>query len=872
LKTMNNLKWPTASMKRLVTIAVVFVAVLLVYSSQAKAATYSGAAGKTRLESMLPGDDGSLPTALDQRCATNLAANHVLGGWPTTRVMINGSATGYEPSDYGYGTWISPDNDPSAGNTVTVPYGTTDINITLQLNMFQFMCFPVSEGSPYPSDPNNVANHDNLVSNLSAANFPEDEPPVPDNGTIYAASLMNRIFYVKSTTFSPAADATLASGPPSTTSTPRDNNSRYWFNAHDPFTITVHRAVLPPGVTTTINADVEGQLISVFHNAGDIYCTSPTGAYIGPITRSSQYAGCAVYPNNYSINLNFLPNPNKFTHSVTASCNGDTLSGAAQENLNGTTAAQQLRIDVYEGGVVPGTDRQYTTHTSGATHSFDIPISTDIVPGNTQASGIYNPYPSPLVGTPPAGGANAHPNAGPNGGSTDWTNQTFTVYAVGVNAGDTGEDNTYTIHQTVTLGPCAAITCGTENLPATMPTNDPVTFDVTVNAANVSTPPPPPIPAFNAKVGIQVFTPAYSTFTAGSPAILTSANSTFTPPTPGTYPVSWGWADAGHTLTNAATNCGAGSSVTVSNEPYVSVLGGDVEAGSAFGSADCTNPPKNDGIIGYNQNSGNYIGSGTQLAAEALGQIDGFASQQSGPSPPTALSLANTVAVNLPTDYYGGDFGYASCPPTINTSGSTTLLNPTVKMSALILGSGAGTGGNYVISGNITLVGDVKIPAGVKIQLYVKEAGGPNSSNIYIPSSIQYVTNGSWTGPSAIPSLTVVSYGGSIFIDPSATQLDGTYIDQPDKLANGGTIYDCSTAALAGTYAGSSCNNTLVVNGAFIANQIKYERLNSNIFGIGANPPTPAEQFNYGPEEWLDSSSSALPTNYDSITTLPPVL
>jgi hypothetical protein len=174
-------------------------------------------------------------------------------------------------------------------------------------------------------------------------------------------------------------------------------------------------------------------------------------------------------------------------------------------------------------------------------------------------------------------------------------------------------------------------------------------------------------------------------------------------------------------------------------------------------------------------------------------------------------------------------------------------------------------------------------------------------------TKIQYAGDGSWnlttTSDGAfttdIPSFTLVATG-NISIDPGINELDGLYEAGVDE--NNGTINTCTGADNSvNTY--SLCENQLVVNGSFEANNINLQRTFGSLRdskptenpdsgaanlscsnGVnGANAPSPAtysscaaEYFDLGPAFYLSSPATELPNGgaveWQSYDNLPPIL
>ena len=275
------------------------------------------------------------------------------------------------------------------------------------------------------------------------------------------------------------------------------------------------------------------------------------------------------------------------------------------------------------------------------------------------------------------------------------------------------------------------------------------------------------------------------------------------------------------------------------HEPYLTVNGGDSVAGSLIGATgNCTDSSPDssgDGILSYSSSTPS-AGSGTTLAAQALGTISGFTTDTNGTindlkfdsfgfAP--CVSSSTSVPSNItPTDY-------------IHTNTDTNNLNSKTSGSYTATSS---TSTNYFSLGANTL------PAGKQISIYV-------NGNVSINGNITYTTTG-WTNIASIPNLRIVATG-DIYISPDVTQLDGVYIAK-------GSIYDCSyteqnsTTAIFGSLlnkgkyvngtapANSPCLIQLTVNGSLIAKTVNFQRTSGNI-----NTGAPAETINYGPEDWL---------------------
>ena len=266
-----------------------------------------------------------------------------------------------------------------------------------------------------------------------------------------------------------------------------------------------------------------------------------------------------------------------------------------------------------------------------------------------------------------------------------------------------------------------------------------------------------------------------------------------------------------------------------------------------------------DGILTFNQDgtplSSSYNGSGTNMAVQALYYIDGFVSNQNDSGNINDLTLANRpIQANQPSpipphssSIFGGTFGEAPCPPDI-TIPSSLSANPSTTITT-----------NTLPTTNTLYTGPLTINAASSYK-YTGQATIYVNGDVHIKGNqLSYSTTG-WYSLKDIPSLRIVATG-DIYIDPSITSLDGTYIAQ-------GNIYDCATPTPAKTYGGPTCySNNLTVNGSFMANAIYLQRTGGDTNTTG----TAAETFNYGPEDWLAPAGNKRGT-LTKLVSLPPVL
>ncbi len=317
--------------------------------------------------------------------------------------------------------------------------------------------------------------------------------------------------------------------------------------------------------------------------------------------------------------------------------------------------------------------------------------------------------------------------------------------------------------------------------------------------------------------------------------------------------------------TAAVASLGTEVCVPVVNKPYFKVYGGDLSVGNGLADASgaCVGN-NNAAIIGWNRGAGGgYGGAGTQFAEVALGRIFEAATAVGNAGPnraavPRGLAFAGN---NLNTGLYGGSFG--SLPCTADYYGRM----PAANMSFVSLAAST-TSGPYSWNGPAPLVLSGVVPAS-RITLYV-------NGNVFINNNITYPAN--WTSGSTPLFQLVVN--GDIFIRNGVSRIDGVYIAQKSG-ATGGTIYTCALGASALVPDGqlySRCNNKLTVNGAFIANQVRFLRTNGtrqqgsgNEAGGSGNI---AEVFNFSPALWMGQPVGQIigSPQYDSITSLPPIL
>jgi hypothetical protein len=311
--------------------------------------------------------------------------------------------------------------------------------------------------------------------------------------------------------------------------------------------------------------------------------------------------------------------------------------------------------------------------------------------------------------------------------------------------------------------------------------------------------------------------------------------------------------------------------VSIANKPYVRVYGGDTSAGNGFATtspgACATNTQA--AIVGWNNENPTYSGAGVQFAALATKQIYDFASAlgNTGGAPAgSGLAFANKTPTG---GTFGGTFGSLPCASNFfGTKGTTIPTTSPVNVSGMATDSYTATappGQAVRIAGNVG--------GGKKVVVYV-------DGDVLITGDIKFPGGWSINNP---PYFQLI-VRGNIYISQGVTQLDGIYSAQPNG-SSGGIIYTCANpilpAAAVSPGGGSmftNCKNQLIINGAFVARQVQFLRVNGTLRQSAANEQGDAtghaaEVFNYNPAIWMTMPPGKGVTNdYDSITSLPPIL
>jgi hypothetical protein len=299
----------------------------------------------------------------------------------------------------------------------------------------------------------------------------------------------------------------------------------------------------------------------------------------------------------------------------------------------------------------------------------------------------------------------------------------------------------------------------------------------------------------------------------------------------------------------------------IGDKPYFEVLGGDVVAGAGFGDS-CTQDPTA-GIDAENKGAaGSYRGSATNLAVFSLTHINGFASSTVGetgafstnlgaPGQPNGLAFSNTGP-------QPGNFGTLGCVPDYADEAATAAGTKVIDDTTTDINPAGMASGIYFYNapGTITIEPGV-IPAGHDITLVI-------NSNVLIKGNITY---GAYPTISQAPRLNIITTSDSLMLSHNVTSLSGFFA------AEGGTIMTCVDDSGNESIDPALCSGQLTVNGALSADQIRFDRTFGTLSNTG-----PAEKIIFSPELWAaglvgcDSDTQTCPNDYNSITSLPPVL
>ncbi|HEV2412422.1 MAG TPA: hypothetical protein VGS28_01295 [Candidatus Saccharimonadales bacterium] len=297
---------------------------------------------------------------------------------------------------------------------------------------------------------------------------------------------------------------------------------------------------------------------------------------------------------------------------------------------------------------------------------------------------------------------------------------------------------------------------------------------------------------------------------------------------------------------------------TVLAQPYLTVSGNDVWAGSDFNYAGVANPcstVRNSNIKTWVSASG--YGSFGQYAVMARGTITGMGSNgSSGNANNTGFTFANTPvngklgdSTRCVPDYYnavgtgGTGLGGSVDPDTLTSKIYYRNGNLTINGGGATGQVGGGVHAAIVVNGTVTIKGDVTYP-------------------------------GTYSSQTDIPSLWVIA-NGNINIQDNVGTITGFYVAEGKNAGpTSGVVQTCVKPGSTTTYnplTTGVCNTTLTVKGALLAKQVYWQRTNGT---VAAGQP-PAEQIQFSPELFLESPlmntspPGGLSTN--QFTQLPPV-
>jgi hypothetical protein len=364
---------------------------------------------------------------------------------------------------------------------------------------------------------------------------------------------------------------------------------------------------------------------------------------------------------------------------------------------------------------------------------------------------------------------------------------------------------------------------------------------------------------------------------------------------PGKYILIWTlqWSVGSY---SATVNCQTDASNTsiVSNQPYARFYGNDLFAGGGFGS-NCNSSSPSDALgFGGRDGAQQYIGTASELAVFAIGQIQNvLPGSQRGRNPLQELAFANVgswpVQVDPLTGKFGGGFGSVVCSPDYyaDATNADKKTDTAVDLSTLESGNHLyGTG----LGSTTTFVTGPGVADGKKLIIYID--GNVQINNAGNGRFGFANMAGNWGSFSDIPSLYIIA-SGNIYVQSDIAVMDGVYVAQPRFEGDDttGNIYSCANGAnnplfdLSNTSAGGNaefivnrCNSKLTVNGAFMAKRVHLLRSNNTVNdGVAyesSGSSNVAEVFQFTPELYITEGGGLSPrsTNVviDSIVALPP--
>ena len=379
---------------------------------------------------------------------------------------------------------------------------------------------------------------------------------------------------------------------------------------------------------------------------------------------------------------------------------------------------------------------------------------------------------------------------------------------------------------------------------------------------------------------------------------------------PGRYVIRWNVTLNGQTVSNC------GGTINIGVKPYVKIYGNDIAAGGVIRDpvTKACDPTQVSAMLGRrptilaqdnqtNLNSHILTGASAQYAAFAIGEISQFSSggmhsprrANTPESPVTGMTIGNYnpdltigslgggAGAGLDPNKvinYGGKGGQWRCVPnyyeefkpsgaptaaffnSVNANSALANVKPAVGNGVYLVGKNGPTG-----PGAIFVEGD----------LWIGQFG-PEPANL---------TYGGFSGPSDIPSVTIV-VKGNIYISSQTTRIDGTLIAQDDGTGSKGNIYTCSESTGIGLFRPvpadriySDCRNQLVINGAFMAQNIKLMRAANSLRDAQENEnwtnSRAGEVFRASEALYLATPAPEFRTSnpkegFDAVTSLPPIL
>lgn len=293
-----------------------------------------------------------------------------------------------------------------------------------------------------------------------------------------------------------------------------------------------------------------------------------------------------------------------------------------------------------------------------------------------------------------------------------------------------------------------------------------------------------------------------------------------------------GWiTDGGGTL--GTVNEGAEDCDQINNRPFVRSYGGDVFGGT-------------EGVKGYIRDyQASAAGSGAEFAVIALGAVKGFTSAEfrtTAPTPANGLTFAK--ATNSGVDaVLGGSFASLRTQPdywgTKYPVDNDRVDGKAIKnITSLDVSTGSLASDKQThikpVGGVLTITASGLYPKSKQAAVYVE-------GDVVIADNIAYEA---WGNTAEIPNLSLI-VKGNIYINNTVTQLDGLYVSQKyDENNDGdyadandrpGTIYTCTNGITrySSTQLHANCTTQLKVNGAFVANDVRFLRTYGTLRDVG---------------------------------------